>query len=560
MTEAKIRLNHSLQFLNITNKGDRHPQWEGDLNTIAFEQNAVKAALLNLAQPCYFLRQSGQVGITNQGRLVDGNSQTVPLVETLTALPPLLPRQLGDRAFLEAHNVRYAYAAGAMANGIASEELVIALGRDRILSSFGAAGLSLERIETAIHTIRQALPNGPYAFNLIHNPYDMASERGVVDLYLRCGITTVEASAFLRLTPNLVYYRAAGLGLNSEQQIEIKHKIIAKISRPEVAQQFLRPAPEIMLKALVSQGLITEIQAKLAAQVPMADDITVESDSGGHTDNRPLVCLLPSILTLRDDIQATYDYDYPVRVGAAGGISTPQSALAAFMLGAAYIVTGSVNQSCVESGTSGAVKALLAQAEVADVMMAPAADMFEMGVNVQVLKRGTMFGMRSQRLFDIYKTYDSIDEIPPLIQKVLETQFFKTSLDTIWQETVAYFNQKDPNQIQKANSNPKRKMALIFRWYLGWSSRWAKAGEEARMIDYQIWCGPAMGAFNTWVHDSYLANPQNRCVVDITHHIMAGAAYLYRLHNLKLQGMSIPAPYWHYQPQNSSTSIISEML
>ena len=42
-----------------------------------------------------------------------------------------------------------------------------------------------------------------------------------------------------------------------------------------------------------------------------------------------------------------YDYDRPLRVGAAGGISTPWAAAAALAMGAAYLVTGSVNQSCV---------------------------------------------------------------------------------------------------------------------------------------------------------------------------------------------------------------------
>ena len=68
-------------------------------------------------------------------------------------------------------------------------------------------------------------------------------------------------------------------------------------------------------------------------------------------------------------------------------------------MGAAYVVTGSVNQACVESGTSPAVRQMLAEAEQADVAMAPAADMFEMGVKVQVLKRGTMFAMRAAKLY-----------------------------------------------------------------------------------------------------------------------------------------------------------------
>ena len=47
-------------------------------------------------------------------------------------------------------------------------------------------------------------------------------------------------------------------------------------------------------------------------------------------------------------------------------------------------------------------------------------------------------------------------------------------------------------------------MALVFRWYLGLSSRWANAGEPTRKVDYQVWCGPAMGAFNEWTKGSFL--------------------------------------------------------
>ena len=44
--------------------------------------------------------------------------------------------------------------------------------------------------------------------------------------------------------------------------------------------------------------------------------------------------------------------------------------------------------------------------------MAPAADMFEMGVKVQVLKRGTMFAMRAPKLYELYRTYPSWEAIP----------------------------------------------------------------------------------------------------------------------------------------------------
>ncbi|QFS50119.1 PfaD family polyunsaturated fatty acid/polyketide biosynthesis protein [Nostoc sphaeroides] len=530
-------------YFNNVNKA-----WKGDLDLIAFDEIEIKNRLLNLHQPCYVLRNQSQIGIANQGNFYFQDNSRSGLLETLMVAPALPPQQLGDRSFLDFHGVKYAYAAGAMAGGIASAELVIALGKAGILASFGAAGLVPSRIEAAIHQIQQALPQGPYAFNLIHSPSEEALERQAIDLYLKHGVRTVEASAFLGLTPHIVYYRAAGLNLNALGQIEINNKVIAKISRSEVATKFLQPAPTKILKQLVEQQLITELQATLAEKVPMADDITVEADSGGHTDNRPLVCLLPSILALRDEMQRQYRYDRQVRIGAAGGIGTPESALAAFMMGASYVVTGSINQSCVEAGTSVHTKNLLAKAAMADVIMAPCADMFEMGVKVQLLKLGNFFPMRAQKLYDLYKNYNSIDEIPLEERQKLEQQVFGRNLEAIWEDTVKFFSERDPEQITRANDNPKRKMALIFRWYLGLSSRWSSSGEKGREMDYQIWCGPAIGAFNEWVKGSYLAEPNARRVVDVAYHIMNGAAYLYRLQSLKLQGLHLPEDYRYYRP------------
>ncbi len=522
-------------------------RWLGSLETVSWDIAGIQTKLNTIEKPCYIVRHSGRIGVTHEGTLQETDPHLT--AEILTAVPPISTHQLGESAFCAAHGVRYAYSAGAMANGIASEELVIALGKAGILGSFGAGGLVPDRIESAIHRIQQALPTGPYAFNLIHSPSEAAIERRSVELYINHGVKTIEASAFLGLTPNVVYYRVSGLQLDSSGQTQIDHKIIAKVSRTEVATKFMSPAPKDILKQLLEQGLISELQAKLAETVPMADDITVEGDSGGHTDNRPLVSLLPTILRLRDEIQEKYCYGTPIRVGAGGGIGTPHSALAAFIMGAAYIVTGSVNQACVEAGTSAPVKQMLSQAGIADMAMAPAADMFELGVKLQVLKRGSFFPMRSQRLFEYYQQYQTIEEIPSKEREQLEQQIFKKDLDTVWQETVAYFKQRDPDQITRAIDHPKRKMALIFRSYLGQASRWAILGDPARQADYQIWCGPAMGAFNTWVKGTYLEQPGNRRVVDVGHHLMRGAAILYRLQQLKLQGLELAPHYFQYLPE-----------
>ena len=430
---------------------------------------------------------------------------------------------------------------GAMANGIGSVELVKAMGRQGFLGVFGAAGLPLDEVERAIDRIDRELDaETPRAFNLIHSPGESDMEGAVVDLYLRRRVRLVEASAFLNLTLPVVRYRATGVSCDATGRVIPANRVIAKVSRVEVATKFLSPPPAAMLAELVAQGRITAREAELAAQIPMADDITAEADSGGHTDNQPAIAQLPSLIALRDRLGAASPRINLVRVGAAGGISTPWAAAAAFAMGAAYIVTGSVNQACVEAGTSEAVRRMLAQARQADVAMAPAADMFEMGVKVQVLKRGTLFAMRAARLYELYRAHESLDQIPAAERANLEKTIFQAPLETIWRETQAYFADRDPGRIDRARSDPKRKMALVFRWYLGMSSQWANRGDPARVVDYQIWCGPAMAAFNDWVRGSDLEPIENRRAAVVATAILHGSAVLARAAMLRAQGVGLP--------------------
>jgi len=249
------------------------------------------------------------------------------------------------------------------------------------------------------------------------------------------------------------------------------------------------------------------------------------------------MALVPSILALRDQMQSKHNYPQKLRVGAAGGIATPASAAAAFSMGAAYIVTGSVNQACVESGTSDTVRELLTQAQQADVVMAPAGDMFEMGVTVQVLKRGTMFAMRAAKLGDLYRSCGKIEDIPAPEKAMLEKNVFRATIEDIWGQTRRYFEERDKTQIIRAENDPKHKMALVFRWYLGQASRWAISGNPERKLDYQIWCGPAMGAFNEWTKGSFLEKTTNRKVVPVALNLLHGAAVMKRLDALRSQGL-----------------------
>ncbi|MFQ5654549.1 MAG: PfaD family polyunsaturated fatty acid/polyketide biosynthesis protein, partial [Planctomycetota bacterium] len=474
-------------------------------------------------------------GSIDLGRCPSGDAH--PLLAYAPASPP---ESLGDPEFRRIHGSRLSYVAGSMANGIASAELVEAMARAGMLAFFGAAGLSLPDVERAIDRLQGSLGEIPHGFNLIHSPAEPELEAAVADLYLRRRVRLVEASAYLDLTLPLARYRVHGIHRHADGSVIAPNRVVAKVSRVEVARRFLSPPPAVLLDELVRRGEITAGQAGLAAAIPMAEDITAEADSGGHTDNRPAIALLPAIIALRDRLQARHRYARRPRVGLAGGISTPAAAAAAFAMGAAYLLTGSINQACVEAGTSEAVRRLLAEAEQADVAMAPAADMFEMGVKVQVLKRGTLFPMRAAKLYQLYRAFDGVASIPAAERRRLEDTIFRAPLEEIWSRARAFFLERDRSQVARAEGDEKHRMALIFRWYLGRSSSWANRGEPDRSADYQVWCGPSMGAFNEWVRGSFLEGPRHRRVATVARCLMRGAAILTRVQALRAQGLDPP--------------------
>jgi trans-AT polyketide synthase, acyltransferase and oxidoreductase domains len=512
--------------------GDRPP---------TVDRAAMRAALADVRRLVVLVQSADGPAVSESGS-VRGDDGGAPI---LAVLPPVPPSSLGDTGFCADHGLRFPYVTGAMANGIASAELVEAVGSAGMLSFFGAAGLSLDRIESAIVRIKQSLGDRPFGFNLIHSPGEQAHESATVDLYLRHGVHLAEASAFLDLTPHVVRYRLAGIRRGDGGEVVAPNRVVAKVSRVEVASKFFAPAPAKFVRELIDQGHLSADQAELAKRVPVAQDVTVEADSGGHTDNRPAITLLPTILALRDRMQEQYQYTHPLRVGLGGGIATPASAAAAFAMGAAYVVTGSVNQACVESGSSDAVRQMLAEAGQADVAMAPAADMFEMGVKVQVLKRGTMFPMRAAKLYELYRAYPSLDALPEAERSQLEKNLFRVPVEEVWRQTREFFLKRDPAQVPKAETDPKHKMALVFRWYLGQSSRWANVGAPDRKVDYQVWCGPAMGAFNEWAKGSFLEQPKNRTAVTVALNLLYGAAIALRRAQARSQGVNLDGLFPH---------------
>ncbi len=521
-----------------------------------FSAEELLGAIARFREPAYIVREpnGGRIGVAFRDAVQNGNGSGRQIGQTeyisLGVLPALYPEWLGDRSFLEAHGMRFPYVAGAMARGIGSEEIVITMARAGMLGFFGAGGLNLQRVEQALNRFQTELgENLPWGCNLIHSPQEPTLENRLVDLLLELDVRRVSASAFMALTPAVVRYAFAGVTRNAAGAIERRNHVFAKISRPEVARHFMSPPPHEILNTLVTAGHLTTAEAELAHELPVAEDIIVESDSGGHTDNRPLGSLFPIIAQLRNQLTIQFGYTRPIRVGAAGGMGTPDAVAAAFAMGAAFVLTGSVNQGCVEAGVSDEVKTMLAQAEMADMTMCPSADMFELGVKVQVLKRGTMLPARAGTLYEIYTKYDSLDSIPPEILARLEQQIFRQPVGEVWEGTRRFFAERNPEELARAERDPKHKMALVFRAYLGLSSKWPIDGTPDRKLDYQIWCGPAMGAFNEWTKGTFLEAPQSRTVVQVALNLLEGAAHITRAGQLRTYGVPVPATGYTFQPR-----------
>lgn len=435
------------------------------------------------------------------------------------------PETLGNMAFKKAYRLRLAYVAGAMYKGIASSQLVIKMASAGMLAFFGTGGLNRQRIEQAIDDIQaQVQPDAPYGMNLLFNLARPNADAELVDLYLRKKVRNIEASAYLKVTPALVYFRLAGLTRDKSGDLVSEHRVMAKVSRPEVAQQFLSPPDPNIVAQLLAQNLITTEQAEWSQRVAVATDLTVESDSGGHTDGAVANVLLPAMKRLRDKHVSEYGYEHSVFLGAAGGIGTPESAAAAFMLGADYIVTGSINQCTPEAGTSDLVKSMLQAADVQDTEYVPAGDMFELGATVQVLKAGVFFPSRANKLLALYHQYSGIEALDDKILQQLEKNYFGRSIASVWEETRAFYQQSDLHTLRKAEQSPKQKMALIFRWYFIHTTRVALAGEQQHKVNFQIQSGPAMGALNQWLKGTDLEQWQNRTTVKLAEKIMQGAA------------------------------------
>jgi len=457
---------------------------------------------------------------------VPASSPAAPMLSGNRPKPKqIAATRLGSAEFRRDYRVRYAYLAGAMYRGIASPRLVSRLASAGLMGFLGTGGLSLAEVAAGIAEIRADVgPKTAFGVNLLSTPQDPDREHALVRLYLAHGIRHLEAAGFTAISPAVVAFRFRGAGPGPAGAPQAVQHVLAKVSRPEVAAAFMAPPAPQLLARLVANGQLTAVEAETARQLPVAGDICVEADSGGHTDAGNPYALMPAMIDLRGQLMAEHGYPKAIRIGAAGGLGSAEAIGASFMLGADFVMTGSVNQCTVEAGTSDLVKDMLAELDVQDTGYAPAGDMFEIGARVQVVRKGTLFPARANKLYQLWRQYDGLDAIDAATRESLQQRFFRRSLDDVWADTLQHLAAKSDNALQRALEQPKVRMAHVFKWYFAHSTQVAMAGVAAEKVNFQIHCGPALGAFNRAVAGTELAGWRDRHVDEVAEHLMRTAA------------------------------------
>ncbi|WP_054739581.1 ACP S-malonyltransferase [Cellulosilyticum ruminicola] len=433
----------------------------------------------------------------------------------------IVGQQLGSKSFKERYGLKYAYLTGSMYRGIASPRMIEKIANIGCLGFLGTGGMSLEEIEKNFRAIKEVCKDNIFGMNLLHLMNNPTLEEKIVDFYLDNNVKVVEASGYMNVTYALAKLRVKSLYRDENNKVCSKIKIIGKISRPEVAEAFMSPVPERIMKKLISDGAVSDYQVKMAEEMSVVDDICAEADSGGHSNHGVAIVVLTAIQELRNRMMEKFKYQHYIHVGLAGGIGTPEAIMAAFAMRADFVMTGSINQCTVEAGTSDAVKDILQTINVQDTEYVPAGDMFEIGAKVQVVKKGVFFPARANKLYDIYTHYNSLREIEPAVAEQIQERYFKASFEEIYERSLR--EHKSINR-ERAERDEKYKMSIIFRQYFALTNKYAVEGKKENKVDFQIHCGPALGAFNQMVKGTNLEDWKNRYVDKIAVMLMEEAA------------------------------------
>ncbi len=431
---------------------------------------------------------------------------------------------LGDAEFRQQYGLRHAYVAGGSAAGFRSLDFVAALTAAGCLTFLDSVAEGRD-VDSEIQELRRRIgAHAVFGLTLKDDPLlprrQLGREEHRVDAALRNRVRCLEVAGYHRITPALVRYRFQGAHRGPDGQPTAVNHLLALVSRTSTAESFLAKAPKKIVAALVEQGKLSAEEAEVASHLPMSGDICVLA---GTSEGPDLATLLPATRKLRDQAMIVEGYPRRIRVGAGGAIGTPEAVASAFFLGADFIHTSSVHLCSPEAALSPAAKDLLGLLEAGDTVSAPSPTLFSLGGRGSVVKKGSFFAPRAQRLYELFRFYDSLDAIEPAQREKIETTYFKRSFESIWESLE---RELPPEELPV---DEKTRMALVFRWYLEESLVWAREGVSRQKVNFQIPCDESLAAFHLYAADAGLADPSRRSAAEIAEILMReGAAFLSR--------------------------------
>lgn len=425
------------------------------------------------------------------------------LADRAPAPPPLADdagQALGD-AFRAAHGLRLAYLAGAMGYGVSGPALLRHLSDAGLLGFLGTAGRPLSDVDGDL----AALAGVRYGVNLPVGVAGPARVRALVDLAVRYGVGYAEAPAHVGVTAELLCWRFGADPPAAGRHLVVKAAGVAR------AAAFLRPAPAALVERLRAAGELSDPAAEAARRLPVATAVCAETQSGWLAGGDGGPGLLPAVVALRE--QEVARHGYRVWVGASGGTGCPATVAAHFLAGAEFVLTGSVNQCTPQAATSEAVKELLSVVDIDDTSTAPAGELFELGGRTRVVsRRGVLFPARAAALYRAYRRHGGLGDLDRRTRRWCETECLGRPLEEV------------AAQVAAGEPDGRRRMALVFGHYFDLATRAALQGDLRQRANWQIPCGPAMGAFNRSVAGTPLADWRERHADAVAGHLMSGAA------------------------------------
>ena len=302
--------------------------WRPGTEAPSFDAQALSAAVGRIREPLHLVRGGarGPLGVAFGGELESGRGG----FEWVGRLPALYPEWLGDRAFCEAHGVRFPV----RRRRDGQRHRHDAHGRSRwpapaCSASSAPAGLVPAGSRRPSTSCRRALGRDGRRLGLQPDPLARTSRRSrtrVADLLpaprraprLGLGLHGPDAGGRALRATGLPRRRRDGRHRRAEPRL--RQGLAARGGAP---RSWRRRPRELLERAGRARASSPRTRPRSPRRCPSPRTSPSRPTRGGHTDNRPLAALFPAILGLRDELAAQHGYARPIRVGAAGGLGTP---------------------------------------------------------------------------------------------------------------------------------------------------------------------------------------------------------------------------------------------